>query len=100
MHFDLVILICLFLILNEIPTQYILSQRAETACFREERDVLVYGDRRWITNLHYAFQDETNLVSGNITLLNQFAIEWFDYNLIRFFFCNFAVPCDGLLLWR
>lgn len=30
--------------------------------FQEERDVLVYGDRRWITNLHYAFQDETNLV--------------------------------------
>lgn len=38
------------------------AQRADTACFREERDVLVYGDRRWITNLHYAFQDETNLV--------------------------------------
>ena len=38
-------------------------KRAETACFQEERDVLVWGDRRWITNLHYAFQDETNLVS-------------------------------------
>lgn len=38
-------------------------QRAETACFREERDVLVFGDRRWITNLHYAFQDDINLVS-------------------------------------
>lgn len=37
-------------------------KRAETACFREERDVLVFGDRRWITNLHYAFQDENNLV--------------------------------------
>lgn len=23
----------------------------------------MYGDRRWITNLHYAFQDENNLVS-------------------------------------
>ncbi|GAB6026046.1 Serine/threonine-protein kinase MRCK gamma [Chamberlinius hualienensis] len=33
----------------------------QTACFQEERDVLVYGDRRWITNLHYAFQDENNL---------------------------------------
>lgn len=31
-------------------------KRAETACFKEERDVLVYGDRRWITHLHYAFQ--------------------------------------------
>lgn len=41
----------------------IILQRAETACFREERDVLVFGDRRWITNLHYAFQDDINLVS-------------------------------------
>ena len=30
---------------------------------QEERDVLVFGDRRWITNLHYSFQDQTNLVS-------------------------------------
>jgi hypothetical protein len=36
---------------------------AEMACVQEERDILVFGDRRWITNLHYAFQDETNLVS-------------------------------------
>ena len=34
----------------------------QTACFKEERDVLVYGDRRWITNLHYAFQDDNHLV--------------------------------------
>ncbi|XP_063002367.1 serine/threonine-protein kinase MRCK gamma [Elgaria multicarinata webbii] len=33
-------------------------KRAETACFREERDVLVHGDRQWITTLHYAFQDD------------------------------------------
>lgn len=25
--------------------------------------MLVFGDRRWITNLHYAFQDENNLVN-------------------------------------
>uniref|UniRef100_A0A6I8P8T1 Serine/threonine-protein kinase MRCK gamma n=1 Tax=Ornithorhynchus anatinus TaxID=9258 RepID=A0A6I8P8T1_ORNAN len=36
-------------------------KRAETACFREERDVLVKGDRRWVTALHYAFQDEEYL---------------------------------------
>ncbi|XP_057303802.1 serine/threonine-protein kinase MRCK alpha-like [Hydractinia symbiolongicarpus] len=36
-------------------------KRAETACFREERDVLVFGDNRWVTKLHYAFQDESNL---------------------------------------
>ena len=44
-------------------------KRAETACFQEERDVLVFGDRRWITNLHFAFQDETNLVSESSLLL-------------------------------
>ena len=32
--------------------------RAEVACFREERDVLVRGCGEWITNLHYAFQDQ------------------------------------------
>lgn len=37
-------------------------KRAETACFREERDVLVKGNCDWITRLHYAFQDERNLV--------------------------------------
>ncbi|XP_070215860.1 serine/threonine-protein kinase MRCK gamma isoform X5 [Bos mutus] len=36
-------------------------KRAETACFREERDVLVKGDSRWVTALHYAFQDEEYL---------------------------------------
>ena len=44
-------------------------KRAETACFQEERDVLVFGDRRWITNLHFAFQDETNLVSESSLLI-------------------------------
>ncbi|XP_057173116.1 serine/threonine-protein kinase MRCK gamma isoform X1 [Ursus arctos] len=36
-------------------------KRAETACFREERDVLVKGDSRWVTALHYAFQDDEYL---------------------------------------
>lgn len=35
---------------------------SQTACFREERDVLVNGDGQWITALHYAFQDENYLV--------------------------------------
>ncbi|XP_055318585.1 serine/threonine-protein kinase Genghis Khan isoform X2 [Sitodiplosis mosellana] len=45
----------------KILNKWEMLKRAETACFREERDVLVYGDKQWITNLHYAFQDETNL---------------------------------------
>lgn len=36
-------------------------KRAETACFKEERDVLVYGDKKWITQLHYSFQDDDYL---------------------------------------
>lgn len=47
----------------KILNKWEMLKRAETACFREERDVLVHGDRRWITSLHYAFQDERNLVS-------------------------------------
>lgn len=47
----------------KILNKWEMLKRAETACFKEERDVLVFGDRRWITNLHYAFQDDTNLVS-------------------------------------
>lgn len=38
-------------------------ERADTVCFREERDVLVYGDPQWITKLYYAFQDNDNLVN-------------------------------------
>lgn len=45
----------------KILNKWEMLKRAETACFQEERDVLVHGDRRWITNLHYAFQDDTNL---------------------------------------
>ncbi|RXM32237.1 Serine/threonine-protein kinase MRCK beta [Acipenser ruthenus] len=52
----------------------------KTACFREERDVLVKGDNQWITTLHYAFQDERYLylvmdyyVGGDLlTLLSKF----------------------------
>lgn len=56
----------------KILNKWEMLKRAETACFQEERDVLVFGDRRWITNLHYAFQDENNLVrvtSGLLTIV-------------------------------
>lgn len=36
-------------------------KRAETACYREERDILLHGSQQWFTKLHYAFQDEVNL---------------------------------------
>ena len=47
----------------KILNKWEMLKRVETACFQEERDVLVYGDRRWITDLHFAFQDDNNLVS-------------------------------------
>lgn len=31
-------------------------KRTETARFLEERDILVMGDRKWITELHASFQ--------------------------------------------
>lgn len=40
------------------------SPTSQVSCFREERDVLVKGDPRWITQLHFAFQDENYLVSS------------------------------------
>ncbi|OQR73867.1 serine/threonine-protein kinase Genghis Khan-like [Tropilaelaps mercedesae] len=45
----------------KILNKWEMLKRAETACFQEERDVLVFGDKRWITNLHYSFQDQSNL---------------------------------------
>ncbi|WAR18658.1 MRCKA-like protein [Mya arenaria] len=50
----------------KILNKWEMLKRAETACFKEERDVLVYGDRRWITNLHYAFQDDNYLFEDRI----------------------------------
>nr|XP_020664996.1 serine/threonine-protein kinase MRCK alpha [Pogona vitticeps] len=46
----------------KILNKWEMLKRAETACFREERDVLVNGDNQWITTLHYAFQDENYLL--------------------------------------
>ncbi|XP_051952293.1 serine/threonine-protein kinase MRCK beta isoform X3 [Xyrauchen texanus] len=64
----------------KILNKWEMLKRAETACFREERNVLVNGDCQWITTLHYAFQDDNNLylvmdyyVGGDLlTLLSKF----------------------------
>ncbi|KAM3602767.1 uncharacterized protein V6R79_010171 [Siganus canaliculatus] len=64
----------------KILNKWEMLKRAETACFREERDVLVRGDSQWITALHYAFQDDNYLylvmdyyVGGDLlTLLSKF----------------------------
>ena len=49
----------------------------QTACFREERDILVFGPEQWITTLHYAFQDKTNLVNMNLYWLQVYVYTGF-----------------------
>ncbi|KAJ8266066.1 hypothetical protein GJAV_G00125510 [Gymnothorax javanicus] len=64
----------------KIMNKWDMLKRGETACYQEEREVLVKGDRRWITELHYAFQDDNYLylamdyyVGGDLlTLLSKF----------------------------
>ncbi|KYO34461.1 serine/threonine-protein kinase MRCK alpha-like [Alligator mississippiensis] len=78
-------------------------KRAETACFREERDVLVQGDRRWITALHCAFQDERSLYlvmdyypGGDLlTLLSRFE-ERLPEDLARFYLAEMVLAIDSL----
>jgi serine/threonine-protein kinase MRCK len=93
---------------NEIYAMKILNKwemlkRAETACFREERDVLVFGNRKWITNLHYAFQDETNLYlimdyySGGdmLTLLSKFE-DRLPEEMTRFYISEMILAIDSV----
>jgi len=60
-------------------------KKQKTACFREERDVLVFGNRDWITTLYYAFQDTENLVGDHSNNTN--------------IYTSVIVSCDGLLFW-
>ena len=85
----------------KILNKWEMLKRAETACFQEERDVLVFGDRRWITNLHFAFQDETNLVSSNLVSRENSKVSWkisADFwllfsNFLRIFHSIFQLFC-------
>lgn len=60
-----------------------LPNSLQTACFREERDVLVNGDCQWITTLHYAFQDENYLVGVGHQELKD-SIKWHLTEVFRF----------------
>ncbi|VDK67278.1 unnamed protein product [Onchocerca ochengi] len=87
----------------KILNKWEMLKRAETACFREERDVLVHGDRRWITNLHYAFQDERNLylimdyyVGGDLlTLLSKFEVR-IPEDMARFYVAEMVLAIDSV----
>ncbi|KAJ7341006.1 hypothetical protein JRQ81_004581 [Phrynocephalus forsythii] len=75
----------------------------ETACFREERDVLVNGDNQWITTLHYAFQDENYLylvmdyyVGGDLlTLLSKFE-DRLPEEMARFYLAEMVIAIDSV----
>ncbi|XP_072165583.1 serine/threonine-protein kinase MRCK alpha-like [Diadema setosum] len=78
-------------------------KRAETACFVEERDVLVHGDSRWITNLHYAFQDDDFLYlvmdyySGGdlLTLISKFD-DRLPEDMARFYIAEMVLAIDSV----
>uniref|UniRef100_A0AC35UBI3 Non-specific serine/threonine protein kinase n=1 Tax=Rhabditophanes sp. KR3021 TaxID=114890 RepID=A0AC35UBI3_9BILA len=76
----------------KILNKWEMLKRAETACFKEERDVMVNGDRNWITNLHYAFQDDKNLylvmdyyVGGDLLTLLSKCDNILPENMARFY---------------
>ncbi|XP_051900002.1 serine/threonine-protein kinase MRCK alpha-like [Pristis pectinata] len=78
-------------------------KREETARFREERQVLVNGDSRWITKLHFAFQDEDHLyfimdyyAGGDfLTLLSRFG-DRFPEDMARFYLAELALAISSV----
>ncbi|XP_072537271.1 serine/threonine-protein kinase MRCK alpha isoform X4 [Salminus brasiliensis] len=87
----------------KILNKWEMLKRAETACFREERDVLVNGDSQWITTLHYAFQDENNLylvmdyyVGGDLlTLLSKFE-DRLPEDMSKFYLAEMVLAIDSV----
>ncbi|XP_065446630.1 serine/threonine-protein kinase MRCK alpha isoform X9 [Chrysemys picta bellii] len=87
----------------KILNKWEMLKRAETACFREERDVLVNGDNQWITTLHYAFQDDNYLylvmdyyVGGDLlTLLSKFE-DRLPEDMARFYLAEMVIAIDSV----
>ncbi|KAK5640191.1 hypothetical protein RI129_011002 [Pyrocoelia pectoralis] len=87
----------------KILNKWEMLKRAETACFQEERDVLVFGDHRWITHLHFAFQDENNLYlvmdyycGGDLlTLLSKFE-DRLPEDMARFYIAEMVLAVDSI----
>uniref|UniRef100_A0A4W3HE65 non-specific serine/threonine protein kinase n=1 Tax=Callorhinchus milii TaxID=7868 RepID=A0A4W3HE65_CALMI len=87
----------------KILNKWEMLKRAETACFREERDVLVNGDCQWITTLHYAFQDENYLylvmdyyVGGDLlTLLSKFE-DRLPEDMAKFYLAEMVLAIDSV----
>ncbi|XP_058051409.1 myotonin-protein kinase isoform X2 [Ahaetulla prasina] len=87
----------------KIMNKWDMLKRGEVSCFREERDVLVNGDKRWITQLHFAFQDENYLylvmdyyVGGDLlTLLSKFG-DRIPLEMARFYLAEMVMAIDSI----
>lgn len=84
-----------------VPHHELSTFSFQTACFKEERDVLVYGDKQWITTLHYAFQDDDYLVRNDILFFSLSRGYMYAIAVLFFFFVNFASYSSLFaLLWN
>lgn len=87
----------------KIMNKWDMLQRGETACYQEEREVLLRGDRRWITELHYAFQDDNYLylvmdyyVGGDLlTLLSKFG-DRLSEDMAQFYLAEMVMAIDSV----
>ncbi|CAF4359365.1 unnamed protein product, partial [Rotaria sp. Silwood2] len=78
-------------------------KRSDAACFREERDVLVFGDPQWITKLYYAFHDNENLYllmeyycGGDLLTLLSKCDDEFSEDMTQFYIAEIILAIDSL----
>ncbi|XP_041090689.1 myotonin-protein kinase isoform X2 [Polyodon spathula] len=87
----------------KVMNKWDMVKRGEIARFQEEREVMVRGDRRWITELHYAFQDDNNLylvmdyyVGGDLlTLLSKFG-DQIPEEMSQFYLAEMVMAVDSI----
>ncbi|XP_056140886.1 myotonin-protein kinase isoform X2 [Lampris incognitus] len=87
----------------KIMNKWDMLRRGDTACYQEEREVLLKGDRRWITELHYAFQDDNYLylvmdyyVGGDLlTLLSKFG-DRIPEDMAQFYLAEMIMAIDSI----
>ncbi|XP_031427440.1 myotonin-protein kinase isoform X2 [Clupea harengus] len=87
----------------KIMNKWDMLKRGQTACYQEEREVLLKGDRKWITELHYAFQDDNYLylvmdyyVGGDLlTLLSKFG-DRIPEDMAQFYLAEMVMAIDSI----
>ncbi|XP_061074303.1 myotonin-protein kinase-like isoform X2 [Conger conger] len=87
----------------KVLNKWDMLKRGETACYQEEREVLLKGDPLWITKLHYAFQDDNYLylamdyyVGGDLlTLLSKFG-DRFPEEMAHFYLAEMVMAIQSV----